>query len=65
MKNKIFEFRTKNGLTQRQLANELGMLYQALQRYERGSVVPPVYVAIRLARVLHTTVEELFPIEEE
>lgn len=64
-KNKIFEFRSHLGLTQRQLAEKVGILYQALQRYEKGIVVPPVDMAIKIARALQTSVELLFPLEEE
>lgn len=64
-KNKILNFRTKAGLTQRQLAELLSTPYQQLQRWENGERVPSVHNAISIARALDTTVEELFPIDEE
>lgn len=64
-KNKIFEFRTKKGLTQRQLAEVLSTPYQQFQRWEKGERVPSVYNALSIAYALETTVEELFPLEEE
>ncbi len=65
MKNKIAEFRKAKGLTQRQLAYLLDTMYQVIQRYELGTRTPTVDTAIRLARALNTTVEELFILEEE
>lgn len=64
MENNISSFRKALGLTQPQLAKlaELSN-YTVVQRYERGDVAPSVYVAIRIARALNTTVEELFPLE--
>ena len=65
MKNRIAEFRKAKGLTQKQLAEALGMTtYQSLQQYENGRFVPNVYTAILIAKALDTTVEELFPLEE-
>lgn len=65
MQNKIAEFRNALNLSQRQLAANLSIPYQHLQRWERGIVVPAVDTAIRIARALGTTVEELFILEDE
>lgn len=66
MKNKISEFRNAQKLTQPQVA-ELAKLsnYTVVQRYEKGKIEPSVSTAIRLARALHTTVEELFILDDE
>ena len=42
MKNRIIEFRKALNLTQRQLAEKVGITYQSLQRYEKGTVLPIV-----------------------
>jgi helix-turn-helix motif len=60
MKNRIIEFRKALNLTQRQLAEKVGITYQSLQRYEKGTVLPIVDIAIKLAEALDTTVENLF-----
>lgn len=66
MKNKIYEFRKLRGFTQPQLAEKANLTsYTLIQRYERGLRTPGVDIAIRIARALDTTVEELFPIDEE
>jgi putative transcriptional regulator len=65
MKNKIAEFRKKQNLTQPQLAEKAELTsYTLIQRYERGLRTPGVDIAIRLARALNTTVEELFDIDD-
>lgn len=64
MKNKISDFRKAQNLTQRQLAEKVGITYQSLQRYEKGTVLPIVDIAIRLAEALNTTVAELFQVED-
>ena len=65
MKNRIAEIRKEQNLSQRALANIIKIPYQSLQRYEKSAVVPSVDVALRLARALNTTVEELFVLEDE
>lgn len=64
MKNFIAEKRKIFGLSQRELSDKLGIQYQSLQKWERGTVIPSVDYALRLAIILHTTVEELFVIDE-
>ena len=63
MSNLISSKRIEKGLTQRQLAEICGITYQSLQRYENGSVVPSVTIAIIIAQALGATVEDLFPTE--
>ncbi len=65
MKNKIFEFRKAKNLTQRQFADKLNIHYQVFQRWENGERAPTVDIAIKIARALDTTVEELFIVDED
>lgn len=65
MKNRIAEFRKRQCLTQLQLAERANLTsYTLVQRYEKGTRLPGVDIALRLARALGTTVEELFELEE-
>lgn len=64
MKNFIADKRRNLGLSQRSLADMLGIQYQSLQKWEKGSVIPSVDYALRLALILHTTVEELFTLDD-
>lgn len=65
MANKIAEYRKKLNLTQPQLAEKAKLTsYTLIQRYEKETRVPSVYIAIRIAKALNTTVEELFKSED-
>lgn len=65
MKNRISELRKAQHLTQQQLADKCNLAsYVVIQRYEHDMRTPPVDIAIRLARALNTTVEELFQIDD-
>lgn len=60
MQNRVLEFRAKKGLTQMQIADVIGCQQGRVSQYERGVHSPSLHIAIRLARALGTTVEELF-----
>ena len=65
MKNFVADFRKKLGLSQPKLAIMLGLKnYQSIQAIELGRNTPSVDTAIRLAKALNTTVEELFVLED-
>ena len=61
--------REASGKTQAQVATEIGVSELSYQRYEYDKREPGVRTAIRIARSLNSTVEELFgwdePDEEE
>ena len=65
MKFLLKERRKALGLTQLQVAQKVGLAESAYQRYEHGRNEPSVGLAIRIARALDTTVEELFLIDDE
>lgn len=66
MSNKISEYRKKLNLTQPQLAEKANLTnYTLVQRYERERRTPNVYIALRIAKALNATVEEVFPLEDE
>lgn len=52
-------------MSQQSVANASGIYIRLYQYYEAGEREPAVRTALRLARVLETTVEELFPLDEE
>lgn len=52
--------REKSGKTQAQVAKETGVSVRVYQYYEAGIKLPRVDVAIRIAKALDATVEELF-----
>ena len=61
---KIRPQRRKTGLTQADLAAEVGVSRQTIISIEKGSCVPSTYLALKLARALRRPVEELFSIED-
>ena len=53
------------GYTQAQLAQLTGVSRQTIIATERGDYAPSVYLALRIAHSLDTTVEEIFSLQEE
>ncbi len=64
MKNKIRELRRAKGDRQEDLAAALGVSRQTIIAIENDKYDPTLGLAMRLARYLHTTVEELFVLED-
>jgi len=52
-------------LTQEDLAKQIGVSRQTINAIEQGRRVPSVYIALRLAYVLHTSVDRIFPLPKE
>jgi putative transcriptional regulator len=52
--------RTANGYTQESLAAAVGITRQTVISIESGDYAPSVVLAIRIARCVHATVEELW-----
>ena len=63
MKNKIKELRKTKGLRQEDLAAALGVSRQTIIAIENSKYNPTLELAMKLARYLDTTVEELFQLE--
>lgn len=59
MPNKLKEVRNKAGLTQKQVADAVGIKEQAYQRYEYN-MIPNAILACKIAKTLGTTVEQLY-----
>lgn len=65
MKNHIKELRRELGLRQEDLAAELGVSRQTIVAIENNKYNPTLELAMKLARRLGTSVENLFVLEEE
>ena len=61
--NKLKETRKKAKLKQIEVAKATNISIRAYQNYEYGERVPDVYTAQLIAQALHTTVEELSPLQ--
>ena len=57
--------RAIDGLTQQNLADQVGVTRQTIISIERGSYNPSVGLALALAQTLRVTVEQLFEIVSE
>ncbi|MBU6321132.1 MAG: helix-turn-helix transcriptional regulator [Patescibacteria group bacterium] len=60
--NTVYEKRHAAGLTQEELAKGARVSRQTIIAIEKGNYAPSVALALRLARVLKTRVEDLFTI---
>ena len=58
------ELRTTKGMSQRELANALGVSRQTINSIENERYVPSLSLAIAIARFFQRTVEEIFGADE-
>jgi putative transcriptional regulator len=62
--NNLKKFRTALNLTQKDVAIACNISERQYIRYEQDQQLPSVYIAIKLAEILNTTVENLYYIDE-
>jgi len=63
--NRIRKLRFEHGeMTQQALAEEVGCSRQTIVLLEQGRYVPSLVLAMRIAKVFRTTVEEVFTLGE-
>lgn len=55
------EYRIKAGLTQAEMSRIAGISRYTVSRIERGTYSPSVTLAMKLADICHSGVEEIFP----
>ena len=58
--SRLHELRTGAGMTQVQIAETVGVTRQTIIAVEKGNYTPSVLLALKLARALNVSVEELF-----
>lgn len=63
--NHLKEFRGKLGVNQQQMGAMAGTSRQTISQIERGDYSPSVTLALKIAKICNTTVEEIFQYEEE
>ncbi len=64
IENRLGRLRQKRGVAAAQLAKAVGASRQTIYAIEAGAYVPNTMLALKLARVLETTVEELFALPD-
>lgn len=65
MKTRIKELRARYNLTQQDLADKVGVSRMTIVFLEKGTYNPSLKLACRTARVLNTTIEDLFSCDED
>ncbi len=63
--NRVRRIRRMMEFTQAELADSVGVSRQTIVSIEGGDYAPSVYLALRIAETLGTTVENLFAIPKE
>lgn len=64
MQNDVRELREARGLSQAALGERLGVSRQTINSIETGKYDPSLPLAIKLARLFETTVEEIFHVAD-
>lgn len=62
--NKLKMHRAMQGLTQAELATRAGITRRSINAIEMSRMVPSVLLALKIAAVLDTRVEDLFEVSE-
>jgi len=65
MKTRIKEFRARYGFTQDDLARKIGVRRETILFIENGKYVPSLKLAHAVAKVLKTSMDELFIFEKD
>lgn len=63
--NRLKELRAAKGLNQQSLGALVGASRQTISLIERGDYNPSITLALRIAQVFETTVEQVFYLTEE
>lgn len=64
MKNTLKVERAKMNMTQAELAERISVSRQTINTIEAGKYVPSTVLALKMARVFNTSVNDLFELEE-
>lgn len=63
--NHLKEYRAKIKVNQTEMGNLVGVSRQTISQIERGDYSPSVTLALKIAKVLNVSVEDIFSYEEE
>ena len=65
MKTRIKEFRNRYNMTQEKLADLAGVRRETIIYLEQGKYNPSLKLAYNVAKILNTTIEELFQLDDQ
>ena len=63
--NRLKEYRAKIKVNQTEMGNLVGVSRQTISQIERGDYSPSVTLALKIAKALNVSVEEIFSYEED
>lgn len=63
--NQLKEYRSRLGINQTDLGKMAGVSRQTISLIERGDYSPSVTLALKLAKICHVKVEDIFQYEED
>ena len=63
--NRLKEHRARLGVNQQEMGRLAGVSRQTISQIERGDYSPSVTLALKLAKICHVSVEDIFMYEEE
>ena len=63
--NRLKEYRAKIKVNQTEMGNLVGVSRQTISQIERGDYSPSVTLALKIAKVLNVSIEDIFSYEEE
>ena len=65
LKNHLKEYRARINVNQTEMGKLVGVSRQTISQIERGDYSPSVTLALKIARVLNVSVEDIFSYEED
>jgi len=65
MRTRMKELRARYNLTQEELAEKVGAVRATIIYIEKGDYNPSIKLAYKIAKVLNTTLDELFIFDDE
>lgn len=63
--NRLKEYRAKISVNQQEMGKLVGVSRQTISQIERGDYSPSVTLALKIAKVFHAAVEDIFEYEED
>lgn len=65
LKNRLKEYRARINVNQTEMGKLVGVSRQTISQIERGDYSPSVTLALKIAKVLNISVEDIFSYEED
>ena len=65
LKNRLKEYRARINVIQTEMGKLVGVSRQTISQIERGDYSPSVTLALKIAKVLNVSVEDIFSYEED